>query len=76
MHEPSSAREPVDDAQSGYVTLVARFWIDASSGSLRGTVKDVHTGAELPLDLTRILEFVRNSLRHRVAGAIDESLPN
>ena len=76
MHEPSSAGEPAHDAQSGYVTLVARFWIDTSSGSLRGTVRDVRTGAELPLDLSHILEFVRNSLRHRVAGAIDEPSQN
>jgi hypothetical protein len=51
--------------RAGYLTLVARLWIDGRHDDLhvRGSLTDAHTGAQLPLDLTALVSFLRTSLR-------------
>jgi hypothetical protein len=51
-----------------YITLLARVWADKDGKSIRGQVKDVRTGAELPLDLSPLVAFVKASLECALDG--------
>jgi hypothetical protein len=66
---PGIAEPPV-----GYLTLVARVWIDTGHEGMRvrGTLTDAHTGAQLPLDLTALVAFVRTSLANVWGEPLDD----
>lgn len=61
------------DLPIGYLTLVARVWLDSEHGAprVRGSLTDVHTGAQLPLDLTALVAFLRESLEHMSGEPLD-----
>jgi hypothetical protein len=62
-------------ASDGYVTLVVRVWVGTNGNLIRGVIEDVHTGARLPVDLSALTLFLRESLAHASPGQLEE-LPN
>ena len=66
---PALPREPL-----GYLTLVARLWIDSDQNGtrIRGSLTDAHTGAQLPLDLTALVNFLRQSLSNTWGERLDQ----
>ncbi len=62
------------EAPVGYLTLVARLWIDTDQGDtrIRGSLTDAHTGAQLPLDLTEVVAFLRGSFAARWGERVDQ----
>jgi hypothetical protein len=48
----------------GYVSLVVRIWVGDSGKLIRGTIEDVHTGAQLAIDLSKFAALLRASLAH------------
>jgi hypothetical protein len=54
----------IPDPPLGYLTLVARVWLDTEDGNtrIRGSLTNAHTGAQVPLDLTALVAFLRTSL--------------
>jgi hypothetical protein len=71
-HDPGDAGVQSPHQPTGYLTLIARLWIDEDGTRVRGSLIDSHTGAQLPLDLTTLLAFVRSSLQHTVGQPMDE----
>lgn len=74
MNDQPSHQIP-DGTRPGYVTFVARLWIDQGGQRVRGMLQDAHTGAQLPIDLSGLIRFVQSSLDHSVDGGIDDPSP-
>jgi len=73
--EPAADDQPASprDEPVGYLTLVARLWLDSGQDGrrIRGSLTDAHTGAQLPLDLTDLVAFLRHSLQHTQGEPMD-----
>lgn len=49
-------------ASGGYLSLVIHIWIGDDGEIIRGTIEDVHTGAQLAMDFSALIALLRQSL--------------
>jgi hypothetical protein len=61
INDATNSQSPVPD---GYVSLVAHIWVGDNGKLIRGTIEDVHTGAQLAIDLSELAALLRTSLEH------------
>ena len=66
--------DPADDGRrrgtpaGGYVTLVVRIWVVDDGTQIRARIRDAHSGAEHPIDLSALAAFLRASLAQAAGG--------
>ncbi len=49
-------------ASGGYISLVVHIWVGDDGRVIRGTIEDVHTGAQLAMDFSALAALLQESL--------------
>jgi hypothetical protein len=57
----------------GYLSLLMRVWIEDDWRVVRGFIEEVHTGRRLPLDLSALASFLRDSAAGAIPSRVEEA---